>query len=54
MHAEIDNEEGGAIHVWNVHSCGFRIAGQAARAAGKTGPISKALLCLYSTSMLYP
>ena len=25
MHAEIDNEEGGAIHVWNVHACDFRI-----------------------------
>ena len=26
MHAEIDNEEGGAIYVWNVHACGFLIA----------------------------
>ena len=40
MQAEIDNEEGGDIHIWNVHACGFHIASKLRR----TGPIGKALV----------
>ena len=32
---EIDNEEGGAIHVWNVHACGFRIASKPRAGSGQ-------------------
>ena len=53
MHAEIDNEEGGASHVWNVHACGFCIASKP-RAVGRMWPIGKALLCLSSILVLYP
>ena len=35
MQAEIDDEEGGAINVWNVHACGFRIASKLCAGSGQ-------------------
>ena len=53
MHAEIlDYEEGGAIHAWNVHACGFCMASKPR--VGRRRPTGKLLLCLSSTSVLYP
>ena len=37
MHAEIDSEEGGAIHVWNVRACGFCMASKPSAGSGQEG-----------------
>ena len=35
MNAEKNNEEGGVIHVWNVHACSFHMASKPRAGSGQ-------------------
>ena len=37
IHAEINNEESGAIHVWNVHACDFHVVSKPHAGSGQDG-----------------